>query len=200
MAHSLIILQGGGPTAVFNISLAAAVEQAQSSRAFRKIYGARFGAARPARGEVCELSGLSVAELPQLRNTPGAALGSSRHKPSESDLHRQLEILSRHCLRGPGNSPATQAHRQYSSRRISRRRYRRALSAPHTGRYAASRHGALRQPRRNFPAPDTNSQFGVARMSAPNTPKNPPGPPIIYNRYVCPPIFQFRLRGTRCLG
>jgi 6-phosphofructokinase 1 len=88
-----MILQGGGPTAVFNTTLAAAIEKAQSSRAFRKVYGARFGAAGLARGEVCELSCLSGAELAGLQNTPGAALGSSRHKPSEEDLHRQLEIL-----------------------------------------------------------------------------------------------------------
>jgi 6-phosphofructokinase 1 len=93
MADSLMILQGGGPTAVLNISLAAAVEKALRSGAYRKVYGARFGAAGLARGEVCQLSNLSAAELEQLRNTPGAALGSSRYKPSESDLHRQLETL-----------------------------------------------------------------------------------------------------------
>jgi 6-phosphofructokinase 1 len=36
---------------------------------------------------------LSADQLHQLQNTPGAALGSSRFKPSESDLHRQLELL-----------------------------------------------------------------------------------------------------------
>src|SRR6202012_3920552 len=93
MPDSLMILQGGGPTAVFNMTLASSVEKALRSRAYRKIYGARFGAAGLARGEVCELSNLSGAELDQLRNTPGAALGSSRYMPSESDLHRQLETL-----------------------------------------------------------------------------------------------------------
>jgi 6-phosphofructokinase 1 len=88
-----MILQGGGPTAVFNTSLAAAIEQARSSGAFRKVYGASFGTSGLARGKVCELDHLSSTEIEQLKNTPGAALGSSRHKPSESDLHRQLETL-----------------------------------------------------------------------------------------------------------
>lgn len=93
MPQSLMIVQGGGPTAVFNTSLAAAIEEARNSGRFAKIYGARFGTAGLARGEVCELTSLSGAQLNELQNTPGAALGSSRFKPSESDLHRQLETL-----------------------------------------------------------------------------------------------------------
>lgn len=93
MAHSLMIVQGGGPTAVFNVTLAAAIEHALASRSFSKVYGARRGSAGLAHGEVCELSDVNGAELARLKSTPGAALGSSRHKPSESDLHRQLEIL-----------------------------------------------------------------------------------------------------------
>lgn len=93
MARNLMIVQGGGPTAVFNVSLAAAIEKAQSSKVFTKVYGARFGAAGLTKGEICELSSLSSNELSLLRRTPGAALGSSRHQPAEADLHRQLEIL-----------------------------------------------------------------------------------------------------------
>jgi ATP-dependent phosphofructokinase / diphosphate-dependent phosphofructokinase len=93
MAHSLMIVQGGGPTAVFNASLAAAIEEARGSGGFRKIYGARFGSAGLARGEFCELSRLSAADLQKLQATPGAALGSSRFMPSESDLRSQLELL-----------------------------------------------------------------------------------------------------------
>lgn len=93
MAHSLMIVQGGGPTAVFNTSLVAAIEKARSSATFRNIYGARYGAAGLARGEVCDLNMVTDAELSRLQDTPGAALGSSRFKPSEADLHRQIEVL-----------------------------------------------------------------------------------------------------------
>lgn len=94
MSHSLMIVQGGGPTAVFNASLAAAIDEARGSGGFQKIYGARFGSAGLARGEFCELSSLSAGDLRELQSTPGAALGSSRFKPSESDLHSQLELLN----------------------------------------------------------------------------------------------------------
>jgi len=92
-ARNLMIVQGGGPTAVFNASLAACIEEARSARSVRKIYGARFGAAGLSRGEVCDLTDVSPSELSLLRNTPGAALGSSRFKPSEEDLFRELETL-----------------------------------------------------------------------------------------------------------
>lgn len=93
MARGLMIVQGGGPTAVFNTTLAAAIEHAQASGDFGKIYGARFGSAGLARGEFCELDGLTATELAQLKDTPGGALGSSRYKPSEADLDRQLNLL-----------------------------------------------------------------------------------------------------------
>lgn len=93
MAHSLMIVQGGGPTAVFNTSLVAVIEKARSSETFQKVYGARYGTAGLARGEVSDLNTLTVAELSRLQDSPGAALGSSRFKPSEADLHRQIEVL-----------------------------------------------------------------------------------------------------------
>jgi len=92
-ARNLMLVQGGGPTAVFNASLAACIEEARFDRSVHKIYGARFGTAGLSRGEVCDLTGISVSELSLLRNTPGAALGSSRFKPSEEDLHRELDTL-----------------------------------------------------------------------------------------------------------
>ena len=44
-------------------------------------------------GEVCDLSSLNDVGLHQLQSTPGAALGSSRFKPSEEDLYRELDTL-----------------------------------------------------------------------------------------------------------
>lgn len=94
-AHNLMIVQGGGPTAVFNASLASAIEEAVRSRRFGQVFGARYGALGLAQGDVIDLTGLSPAQLRTLRNTPGAALGSSRSKPTEADLHRELETLRR---------------------------------------------------------------------------------------------------------
>ena len=85
-ARNLMIVQGGGPTAVFNASLASLVAEGKRQPAIGKIFGARFGTKGLATGDVVELSGLTAAELNQLSASPGAALGTSRFKPSEEEL------------------------------------------------------------------------------------------------------------------
>ncbi len=92
-AANLMIVQGGGPTAVFNASLASAIREAVRSRRFGQVYGARYGAHGLAHGDIIDLTDLSTAQLGTLRNTPGAALGSSRFRPTEADLHRELQTL-----------------------------------------------------------------------------------------------------------
>jgi 6-phosphofructokinase len=92
-AANLMIVQGGGPTAVFNISLAAIIEEAQLSSAVARIYGARGGTLGVIRDDLADLTDLSPGELAQLRRTPGAALRSSRHKPAEAELERLIETL-----------------------------------------------------------------------------------------------------------
>ena len=94
-SRNLMIVQGGGPTAVFNASLASAIGTAKSSGGFRGIYGARFGAVGLSKDDTLELTDLETGDLRLLRETPGAALGSSRFKPSEEDLARELETLRR---------------------------------------------------------------------------------------------------------
>ncbi len=94
-ARNLMIVQGGGPTAVFNASLASAIREATSPGRFRQVFGARFGALGLAKGDVSDLTSLSETQLRALGNTPGAALGSSRFKPDEEDLRRQLDTLRR---------------------------------------------------------------------------------------------------------
>jgi 6-phosphofructokinase len=92
-ARNLMIVQGGGPTAVFNASLASAVGEAARVPGFGKVFGAKAGALGLSRGEVIDLTELPPSEVELLRDTPGAALGSSRHKPTEEELERELETL-----------------------------------------------------------------------------------------------------------
>ncbi len=94
-ARNLMIVQGGGPTAVFNASLANAIREATSPGGFQQVFGARSGTLGLAQGEVSDLTGLSATQLQALEITPGAALGSSRFKPAEEDLQHQLNTLRR---------------------------------------------------------------------------------------------------------
>src|SRR5208282_3171877 len=92
-ARNLLVVQGGGPTQVLNTTLAAIVEEAQAHGEFERIYGARRGISGFLRNEFVDLGRLQAADLTLLRATPGAALGSSRVKPTEEDLSKLPELL-----------------------------------------------------------------------------------------------------------
>jgi 6-phosphofructokinase 1 len=93
-ARNLLVVQGGGPTQVLNTTLAAIVAEAHDH--FDRIYGARRGISGFLKDEIVDLGRLQAADLALLRATPGAALGSSRAKPSEEDLTRLPELLRRY--------------------------------------------------------------------------------------------------------
>lgn len=90
---NLMIVQGGGPTAVFNISLAEIVAEAQRQPSIGRILGSRAGIRGLLRNDVVELTSLTATDLARLRRTPGAALGSSRYQPTEADLEQLTETL-----------------------------------------------------------------------------------------------------------
>jgi ATP-dependent phosphofructokinase / diphosphate-dependent phosphofructokinase len=90
-ARNLLVVQGGGPTQVLNATLAAIVEEAQGK--FDRIYGTRCGIKGLVQRKFVDLSSLSAADLDLLRLSPGAALGSSRAKPTQDDLARVVERL-----------------------------------------------------------------------------------------------------------
>ncbi len=94
-AGNLMIVQGGGPTSVFNASLSSAIEEATSQPGIGRIYGARYGMRGLVNGDVVELDQLTAGELQLLHDSPGAALGSSRHKPSDEDFDRMVATFRR---------------------------------------------------------------------------------------------------------
>ncbi|MFZ0338504.1 MAG: diphosphate--fructose-6-phosphate 1-phosphotransferase [Terracidiphilus sp.] len=95
-ARNLLVVQGGGPTQVLNTTLAAIVEEAQARGKFERIFGAKRGIYGFLRSETVDLGKLQAADLALLRATPGAALGSSRAKPTEEELAKLPELLRRH--------------------------------------------------------------------------------------------------------
>lgn len=90
---NLMIVQGGGPTAVLNRTLAEIITEAQHDPSFGSIYGARYGVKGVIEREVLDLTGLTTGALDLLRKTPGAALGSSRHSPSDDELEPMIKTL-----------------------------------------------------------------------------------------------------------
>ncbi len=98
-AENLMIVQGGGPTAVFNASLSSVIAEGICQPKIGSVFGARFGVKGLAQEADADLSRMTSEELQILRASPGAALGSSRFKPTEEDLHRMVASLRRRDIR-----------------------------------------------------------------------------------------------------
>ena len=93
---NLMIVQGGGPTAVFNASVAEIVVEARRQASMGRVLGARFGVKGLIRGDIADMTEMTPADVELLRRTPGAALGSSRYSPAEGELDRLVETLRGH--------------------------------------------------------------------------------------------------------
>jgi ATP-dependent phosphofructokinase / diphosphate-dependent phosphofructokinase len=91
----LLVLQGGGPTQVFNATLAAIVAESRATGAFHSVLGVRGGMKGLAEGRMADLNPWSSTDLDRLRLTPGALLGSSREKLSPDELLQSIDWLRR---------------------------------------------------------------------------------------------------------
>jgi hypothetical protein len=76
-------------TAVFNITLA----EAQCQPSIGSILGARYGITGLLQRDIVDLSVVTAPQLNGRRRTPGAALSSSRHNPSDDELDRLVQTL-----------------------------------------------------------------------------------------------------------
>ncbi|WP_263366440.1 diphosphate--fructose-6-phosphate 1-phosphotransferase [Edaphobacter bradus] len=90
---NLLVVQGGGPTAVLNASLSSIISEASQLKAFGRISGAQSGLLGLVNGDYVDLGGLSSRDLGLLRNTSGAALRTSRYKPCDEDFEKMLGHL-----------------------------------------------------------------------------------------------------------
>jgi 6-phosphofructokinase 1 len=130
----LVVGQAGGATAVINASLAGVVEEARRA-GFEAVWGMRRGAEGALQGEFVDLDGLSAARLERLAHTPGAALGSSRHRVSDGEIERLLDFCQRNGVEAflyiGGNDSADTSHR-LAKRAGERRMELRAIAVPKT--------------------------------------------------------------------
>jgi ATP-dependent phosphofructokinase / diphosphate-dependent phosphofructokinase len=92
---SIVIAQGGGPTAVINQTLCGAILAARRHDPSLRILGARYGVRGLTAGNVVDLTSMPEAELRRLGNTPNSALGSTRDKPDPGACAEILAALER---------------------------------------------------------------------------------------------------------
>lgn len=82
---------------MLNATLYGVIDEARPH--FPSVLGARFGIEGLLKGDWIDLAALSQSELELLRLTPGASLGTTRHKPPESDYDHLIEQFRRHDVR-----------------------------------------------------------------------------------------------------
>jgi ATP-dependent phosphofructokinase / diphosphate-dependent phosphofructokinase len=99
MKGNCIIGQSGGPTAVINCSLAGVAKAIRQTEKFGTLYGMRYGIEGFMNEWLINLSDQPKNLIKGLRQTPGSALGSSRHKLKDEDFPRIVEVLKKYDIR-----------------------------------------------------------------------------------------------------
>lgn len=94
-----VLVHGGGPTAVWNASLAGLVLESRRVAGLPRLYGARWGMAGLLREEWVDLEAQPEELVARVGETPGSAIGSSRHAMQEDDYGRAAEVLRRNEIR-----------------------------------------------------------------------------------------------------
>lgn len=95
----LVVGQSGGPTPVINASLAGVIGAAQQRDCFTATYGLVHGIEGALKEALLDLGRDTAVDLDLLARTPASALGSCRHKLSEDDYARILEVFRAHDVR-----------------------------------------------------------------------------------------------------
>ena len=94
-----IVAHSGGPTPVINASLLGTVEEARLHPEISALYGARFGIPGILSEDFVDLYAQPPDLLRRIADTPGSALGSSRHEVSPADLARALQVFRSYDVR-----------------------------------------------------------------------------------------------------
>ena len=93
MEKNILIVHGGGPTAVINASLYGAIKEAHKHKEVQHIYGAVNGTGGLLKEQLVELDAVNAEELELLLTTPGSAIGTSRDELEQPEYEKMADIL-----------------------------------------------------------------------------------------------------------
>lgn len=96
---NVLIMHGGGPTAVINSSLYGVLEEAKAHRGIGHIYAAKNGTGGLLKESLLPMEDLPEEDLKLLLTTPGSAIGTSRDQLEKEQYCRMAEILKKHDIR-----------------------------------------------------------------------------------------------------
>jgi len=95
-----IVAQSGGPSAVINNSVCGVIETwFQEAEDCGAIFAGISGVKGILDGNIIDLKAQSREDIAALRYTPGAGIGSCRHKVSPEEQLKLVEILKKHQIR-----------------------------------------------------------------------------------------------------
>lgn len=98
MKKNLLIVHGGGPTAVINSSLYGILSEAYQISDIGKIFAAENGMNGLLNEKFIDLSSISKSLLKDLLDTPGSAIGTSRDELRTDDYRKAVFILEKHNI------------------------------------------------------------------------------------------------------
>jgi len=93
MKGNLILIHGGGPTAVINASLYGAITEAKKHPEVDRVLAAVNGTGGLLRGDVTDVTDVPEEELRLLLQTPGSAIGTSRDALEKEDYEKMPDIF-----------------------------------------------------------------------------------------------------------
>ena len=99
MAGNLIIVHGGGPTAVINASLYGAIRQAQESPEVDRVLVAIGGTGGLLKEHIKDVTYYSDEALRGLLTSPASAIGTSRDALEKPEYEAMVPILQKHNIR-----------------------------------------------------------------------------------------------------
>lgn len=95
MKGNLILIHGGGPTAVINASLYGAITEAKKHPEVDRVLAAIGGTGGLLRGDVADITDVPEDELKLLLQTPGSAIGTSRDALEKEDYEKMPDIFEK---------------------------------------------------------------------------------------------------------
>lgn len=96
---NVLVVHGGGPTAVLNASLYGVIREAGEHGGIGHVYGAIGGSEAILRERFLDLAVYPEEKLKLLLTTPGTAIGSSRYALKQEDYEAMTGIFRKHDIR-----------------------------------------------------------------------------------------------------
>ena len=99
MSDNVLVVHGGGPTAVINSSLYGVLKEAKECGKIGKVYGAMGGSEAILKERFLDLLQFPEEKLKLLLTTPAMAIGSSRYALEEADYAAMPAIFEKYNIR-----------------------------------------------------------------------------------------------------